>query len=374
VTAYDILPYGGARSYLPSASLLLPWTTWGTNYYAVSPQLPNNGSPWMLVVGSVDGTTLKVLPTASLPGGGALGSAPAGQTTEFTINSGEMLQWIGGDPTGTILQSDQPVGVFSGTDYLGVSTATSPGGGGRDSAHQQNLPIGALGSEYVGGGLMTRLSSLAPESVLYRLLGVVDGTTLEWDPAPPPGAPTSLSPGQAANFETTGIFSVRSQDPDHPFVMTQYMPGCPPNSRPGCNALHANDCLLGDEEWVFTLPPKQFLQRYVFFTDPTFATTNLVITRVKGPSGFSDVSIACLGTVGGWMPVGSGGQFEVAHVDLMRAGAAVVPACDTSRHEATSAGAFGVTVWGTDWFSSYGYPAGGNIGTINTVVVPPVPK
>jgi hypothetical protein len=51
-----------------------------------------------------------------------------------------------------------------------------------------------------------------------------------------------------------------------------------------------------------------------------------------------------------------------------------VDACKTSRHEATSAGAFGVTVGGTDWFASYGYPAGGNIGTINNVVVPPVPK
>jgi hypothetical protein len=31
-------------------------------------------------------------------------------------------------------------------------------------------------------------------------------------------------------------------------------------------------------------------------------------------------------------------------------------------------------VWGTDFYASYGYPAGGNIGTINEVVVPPVPR
>jgi hypothetical protein len=59
--------------------------------------------------------------------------------------------------------------------------------------------------------------------------------------------------------------------------------------------------------------------------------------------------------------------------DLVR-GTVPVASCNTSRHEATSAGAFGITVWGTDWWASYGYPAGGNMGAINKVVVPPVPK
>jgi hypothetical protein len=374
ITAYDILPYGGAQSYLPSASLLLPYTSWGTNYYAVAPHPPGGGSLWTLVVGTADGTTLKVLPKQTLPGGGGLGDAIAGQTNEFKINAGEMVQWIGSDPTGTIFQSDQPIGVWGGSTYLMVETPTSPGGGGRESAHQEVLPISALGSEYVGAGVMTRLSSLGPESITYMLLGVVDGTALTYDPGPPPGAPQALNAGQVVEFNADSFFTVRSQDADHPFAMTHYLPGRPPSSRPGCSSDHANDCQLGDEEWVFSLPPKQFLSRYVFFTDPTYGTTNLVITRVKGPEGFSDVNIECLGPVSGWQPVGAAGQYEVAHVDLIRGGQPVVPACLTSRHEAKSAGAFGVTVWGTDWFASYGYPAGGNIGTINSVVVPPVPK
>ena len=72
--------------------------------------------------------------------------------------------------------------------------------------------------------------------------------------------------------------------------------------------------------------------------------------------------------------MGTAGRFEVAHVDLSRAFVGVTAACATSRHEATSDGAFGVTVWGTDYYASYAYPAGGNIGTINQVVVPPVPR
>ena len=151
---------------------------------------------------------------------------------------------------------------------------------------------------------------------------------------------------------------MKSQDTDHPFAFTQYMAGY---------------CTVGDEEWVHLLSPAQFLQRYVFFTDPTYINTTLVAVRTKGKTGFSDVTVECLGPITGWQPVGSSGQYEYAHVTLVQNGSPM-GACGVSRHEATSAGAFGLVVWGTDSCSSYGYPAGGNVGTINDVVVPPVPK
>jgi hypothetical protein len=372
ITAYDILPYGGAMSYLPSASLLTPRTAWGTNYYAVAPHPLGGGALWMLVVGSQDGTQLTLSPAQTLPGGGTVPGAPSGSPTTVTLGAGQVFQWLGADPTSTVLQATAPVGVYTGSTYLRVTSNTSSGGG-QDSAHQQILPISALGNEYVGAGVVSRLGSGGPEDVPYRLLGVVDGTTLSYDPAPPPGAPTTLGAGQVVEFSSSQFFSVRSQDDAHPFSFTQYMTGTSGSSRPGC-APQYGSCQLGDEEWVVQLPPRQFLSRYVFFTDPTYGTTNLVLTRVRGPAGFSDVEIACLGTVTGWQPVGTSGDYEVAHVDLSRAFTGTTPDCATSRHEATSAGAFGVTVWGTDWYASYGYPAGGNVGTINDVVIPPVPQ
>lgn len=375
ITGYDIMPYGGASSFLPSAAHLFPRSTWGDNYYVAGPH-PETGPLWMTLVGNQDGTTVELVSASSLPGGANVPATTAGTPVQLTINAGEVVQWHGGDPTGTVIQASAPIGVWTGNDYLRVASATSAGGG-QDSAHQQLAPISALGSEYVGAGVVTRMSSLAPESVPYQLLGVVDGTTLTWDPAPPAGAPSTLAAGQVVEFETTGLFSVRAQDDQHPFVLNHYLPGTQTGSRPGCAAVPPLDflqCGLGDEEWVIQLPPRQFLQRYVFFTDPTYATTNLVITRVRGDQGFSDVSLSCLGTVTGWQPVGTGGQFEVAHVDLIRGFVGAAPACETSRHEATSDGAFGITVWGTDYYASYGYPAGGNVGVINTVVVPPIPE
>lgn len=115
-----------------------------------------------------------------------------------------------------------------------------------------------------------------------------------------------------------------------------------------------------------------YLSHYPFFVDPTYATSSLVIVGEKGPEGFAAVALSCLGTVTGWQPVGTEGKYEVAHVELYRAGVAEVPARATSRHEASTASPFGITVWGTDRYSSYAYPAGGNARTLNEVDITPV--
>ncbi len=372
VSAYDINPYGGALSFLPSASLLFPATSWGTNHMAIAPA-PSGFAMFAMVVAREDNTIVKVAPASNFPGGGGQAPAPAGVTTEYTLGAGQVLQWSqpndAFDPSGAIFASDKPIGLWTGATYMFVASQTLGSGGG-DASHQQIAPVKAMGNEYVGAGIVTRLANLAPESVPYRMVGAVDGTNLAWDPVPPPGAPMALAAGQIAQFETTSAFTVRSQDPEHPFLFSQYMTGTDANTRPGCTTPFMNlPCGLGDEEWVSLLSPKQFQNRYIFFTDPTYGTTNLVIIRTKGEDGFSDVTVECLGVVGGWMPVGSEGLYEYAHVDLERGG---VPngTCGTSRHLAESEAPFGVVVWGTDLYASYGYPAGSDISKINEVMLP----
>lgn len=130
---------------------------------------------------------------------------------------------------------------------------------------------------------------------------------------------------------------------------------------------------LGDEEFVNVVPPEQFLQKYVFFTDPSYGTTTLALTRLKTGGVFKDVTIECLGTVTGWTPVGTSGEAEVAAVDLVRNGAGR-GTCKNGSQSAQSEGRFGITVWGLDAYASYAYPAGGNAAPINAVVVVPAPK
>lgn len=372
VTGYDIMPYGGARSFIPSAELLLPTTAWGTNYLGIV-AIPGKSAAtqWGQVVAAADDTTVKVLASVNLVGGVGVDAAPKGSIVTYHLKAGEVIQWSNtGEMSGTVLSSDKPIGFIGGNAYGCFGSATSTGGG-CDSTHQQVPPVSALGSEYVVAPYTTRRKDLAPESVPYRFVGAVDGTMLTYDP-PIAGAPVTLSAGQVVDFETTSAFRVKTQDNDHPLYIGQVMPGCnvTSGSRPGTTAAGSG---LGDEEFVNVLPPAQFLKKYVFFTDPTYGTTNLVFVRQKSTTGFDDVTLDCVGTLSGWQPIGTSGELEMTNVDLLRAGVAN-GTCMNGLHVAKSEGRFGLTVWGLDTAASYAYPAGGNVSTINSVVIPTIVK
>lgn len=367
VTAYDILPYGGASSFLPSAELLLPTTAWGTNYFGIVPFRGSSSPQWGQIVATADNTTVQVAANVNLPSGTSVAAAPKGATTTYTLNAGDFVQWQDSqEMSGTVISSDKPVGFTGGLGYDCYSSATSTGGG-CDSAHQQIPPLNAFGSLYVAPPFATRAKSGAPESIPYRLMAAVDGTTLTYDP-PVAGAPTTLAAGQVTMFESTIAFVVKSQDDAHPFYVGQIMPGC--QVKGGTSG--SSGC-LGDEEYVNILPPAQFLTKYAFFTDPTYGTTNLVFVRNKMSSGFQDVTLDCLGTLTGWKPVDSADTYEITNVDIVRDGKPN-GSCQNGPQTASSNGAFGVMVWGEDTFASYAYPAGGNVAPINAVVVPPTPR
>ncbi|HUS28448.1 MAG TPA: IgGFc-binding protein [Kofleriaceae bacterium] len=368
VSAYDIMPYGAATSFLPSAELLLPTSAWGTNYVTGGPA-PTSGAGWGQLVAAADNTTVMISPTRALPAGSGVAAAPASTTTTYTLQAGQYIQWQAtGEMGGSVIQSDKPVSFTGGTTYLCQSTTTSSGGG-CDSGHQLVPPVSALGYQYVIPPHATRRANLQPESIVYRLVGAADGTTLTYSSAVT-GAPATLNRGQVLQFQATGAFTITSQDDMHPFYVGQYMAGCMVSggSRPGSVAdqITGTQC-LGDEEYVNILPPAQWLSSYVFFTDPTYTTTNLVVTRKAQGGSFQDVTVDCLGVISGWQPVPGSSEYQITNVDLQRV--TPVGTCTNGRHTATSGGAFSIMVWGLATFASYAYPAGGNVGKINPVVV-----
>lgn len=383
IAAHDILPYGAGHfpANYTSASLLLPATNWTTNYVVTAPRMygaerldfpTEQEQSWASIVAREDNTTVKVLPSMSLPGGDTLDEAPWGEVTEYTLAAGEVVQWLdhvvlsGFDPTGTVLESDKPIGLWTGNTILAVASATTAGIARQEASHQQAPPLQALGHEYVGSGIRTRRPNQEPESVPYRLAGLVNGTTLTYDPLPE-GAPLQLEAGQTVEFETSDFFSVRSQDAEHPFLFTLLMPGIPETIE-SCS-FEQPGCTLGNVDWVIPISAQQYLRRYAFFTDPTYKMTNVTAIRRTTGSRFHDVTLECFGKIDGWQSVGTEGTFEVAHVDLVRDGITVND-CETIVHVATSDGPFGLLVWGSDWQTSYGYSAGGNFGVNNKVRVP----
>lgn len=368
LTAYDILPYGGAKSFLPSAGLLFPTSAWGKNYFGIVPRLgeSNGGPQWGLIVAKEDGTKVDLLPNVALPGGTGVAPAPKNVLTSYTLNSGEYIQFHNtGDMSSTVIAADKPVAFSGGNGYICYTGSTNTGGG-CESAHQQVPPIAAMASEYAVAPYESRRTNMDPEAIKYRIVGVADDTTLTYDP-PVAGAPATLKAGEVVDFERNTAFVIKSQDDKHPFFLAQTMSGCQVNGGT------RDDACLGDDEYVNLVPPAQFLQKYVFFTDPSYKFTTVAVVRKKTASGFKDVNIACLGPLTGWKPVGGSTEYEFATAELVWKGVGK-GTCKNGGQVASSDGAFGVMVWGMDNYASYGYPAGGNIAPINAVVVPATPK
>jgi len=135
----------------------------------------------------------------------------------------------------------------------------------------------------------------------------------------------------------------------------------------------------GDSDYVISVPPDQYMPGYVFFADPTYPTTNLVIVRRRINGDFHDVVLDCAGTLDGWTALGT--EYEWTWFDLTSGNFQANGACESGRHEIVSdGGRFGLWIWGwggpgTVVFTSnvsYGYPAGMNVQPINDVVIDPV--
>jgi hypothetical protein len=349
---YDIYPYGGAISYISSATLLLPTTAWDTNYVAVTmAEQPTAFPPGIDLIAQQDGTTITLLPTTNITAAGGVGAATKGVPVMYTINKGETVH---------VMQFPDT----SGNDLTG-------------SIVQSNVPVGVWGEHFCMN---------QPDPPPWRIVGMVDGTTLTYDP-PNSAAPATLKEGQLVEFAGPNAFHVQSQDASHPFYLAAHRPGG------DCDAAHqqippikalgyeyaavgneATDYGVGGPETVNVVPPAQFLTSYIFFTDPTYGYTEIALVRVKAGDGtFKDVKLDCLATpVAGWQPIGASGQYQYAHVDLRHAGAAV-GSCDNGLHTISSDARLGITVWGYDSASSYAYPAGASVKPINSVVVPPLP-
>lgn len=379
VAAYDIYPYGGGQSAVTSATLLLPTTSWDANYIAVDAWGTGLGTGGVVqIVGQVDGTDVTISPTNAIVGGNGVAPTGKGQPATYRVNRGQVLQFVQDDSlAGSVVLANQPIGLWGGKTALAIDTCCN------DSAHQQIPPIRALGHEYVGVRYRNRYDGIE-ETPPWRLVGAVDGTTLTWEPSAPAGAPTTLAQGQVAEFRSAGQFLVRSQDPEHPFYMAAYMTGAA-EFDPGYEDRPGKDDGRGDAEFVNVIPPGEYSSSYVFFTDPTYPETNLLLVRTKVDGAFADVALDCAGNVGGWQPIGSSGNYEYTRIDLVRHNFQPQGNCNNGRHEIHSKNPFGLTVWGwgsgetgvigSGFYSqyvSYAYPGGANVKPINNVVVKPV--
>ena len=357
VVAYEINPYGGGQVAVTAASLLLPTSAWDTNYVGVNVSAASAGLPSMNIVAKNDNTAVTMIPKVAVTAGTGITGGPAGQPLTFTLNAGQNAQITqSAELTGSAITATGPIGVMAGHECMNIPVGTSY----CDHGEQMVPPVKALGSRYVG--VMYRARAPSETATFWRIIGAVDGTTLSY--SSPVGGPATINAGESVVFETGTPFVVSSQDKDHPFMLFTYMSG----------STRFVDG-TGDPDFVYDVPPEQFLSSYVFFTDPTYPVTNLVVIRARGTDQqFHDVTIDCLGPIPSWTPVDNDHQF--ARVDLTTGNFMNVGQCSTGRHEASSDAPFGLQVWGWGVMGttpntqnvSYGYPGGMNVQQINDVI------
>lgn len=368
VVAYQINPYAGGGSEVTGASLLLPVSAWDTNYIAANAYAysPPAVPPSLNIVAAEDNTAVTIVPVKPITGGGGVPAAAQNTPVTFTLNKGEHAQITQGDElTGSVIQSDKPIGHMAGHPCMYVPKDNYA----CDHGEQMVPPVRALGSEYVGVMHRPRMG----EPALWRVIGAVDGTTLTWEPDV--GGPATLQQGEVVEFLTSTPFVVKSQDQDHPFMTFSYMVG---------SQFLPQLAGYGDADAVISVPTDQYMSNYVFFADPTYPETNLVVVRKKKEGQFYDVQLDCAGALTGWTAVG---DYEWTRADLVTGNYQSVGNCSTGRHEMKSDAPFGLWIWGwgtpltgtsgTPGYSawvSYGYPGGMNVQPINTVVIPPEPK
>ncbi len=364
VSAYSIYPFGGEKSAVSSATLLLPVASWKPGYIVTNPwdvtiALGSATRPTTQIVAAEDDTEVTIVGSTGIQSGRDVEGALKGKPRTWKLARGEAIQLAQHEElTGSRISANKNIAVWGGHECMFVPS----GQFACDASQDQLVPLQSWGSEYAVVPHLSRLANGVPEQYHYRIVGAVGGTTLTYEPSQPNGAPAELAAGEVKVFTSQTPFVVRSQDAEHPFAVYSYMNGY------GWQQATNSE---GDPELVSVIPSAQFLDRYVFFADPTYPNSQIVVVRSRDEGKeFEPVTLGCAGELDGWAPLGTSGKYEYTRVWLTRQRKPQqvgTGTCGAGRHELQSRGAVGVTVWGTGFAASYGYPGGAAIRKLNSV-------
>jgi hypothetical protein len=347
----------GCFSFTNDASLILPSTALTGNFRVTGPRAwadPDNNNyeipPYFAVTGIKDGTQVTVSLSAmgSIAGGGGVPSAGAGGKVTFTIDSGDVVQVIGGpgsDLGGTLVQASAPVQVISGIACSNMPFNVDA----CDHLEESVLPAETLGRHYFVTVPTSHHGS--PVGAVVRIYGNVDATKLTYPGQKPGGAPDTINAGQVVDlgvinqdFEIVG---------DHEFAVETFQvgasmidPGVPPNQQKGDPAESQMTAVEQYRKKYIFLAPTDYNVSFVDIVQPVAAQVTL-----DGAPVTAEVK-----------PLSSG--FGIARVQLGPG--------NNGAHVLTATDPVGIQVMGYGTYTSYQYAGGLNLGQI--APPPPPPK
>jgi len=286
-----------------------------------------------------------------------------GDTAMYTLNKGDVIEFLGvlatgdslehADLSGTVINANQPVQVISMNPISNVP----------DDAVNANhleeivLPGEVIGKEYVVVP-PTSPSGAVKGGHVVRIYGNVDGTNFTYPAGQPKGAPMKLDAGQFVELgPLTDPFVI---DGDQPFVVGTFMVGGSLQAPPG-SACPDYPC-EGDPSMTIMVTPSQFRKTYTFLAPADYQQNFADILVPDGASATLDGA-----------PLGAPTEISGAGWGIVRA---PLDGKNGGVHNlvTTDDRGLGLQVMGFGHATAYIYPGGLNLKLISPPPVIPVVK
>jgi hypothetical protein len=403
IVAYQFNPLDDENVFSNDASLLLPTSSLGTEYYVMTRrQTFEVLKSTLTIVATQEGETnvrielpdrTDTNPMVTLSGSD-IPPMEGGEVLEWTLSQYEVLNietnHLAADFTGTYVTSDRPLAVFGGTEASNAPNTDSCIHRERqgdwvceydretpcfdderqepnialcrdfitccaDHLEQQMLPISAWGREYNAA----RSAPRGDEADIWRIIAGADETQVTLVGIPDAvGEPIrtnyTIDEGEWFEFESRADFEILATGP---IMLGQFLaaeqapePWAEPHPPE-----YPNDAGTGDPAFMLGVPREQYLDNYVFLV----------------PREYEQNWVTIVAPVGMEMEHEDEDGTETLEADMFTPFATEEYAVlryaleNTGYHRLTGEQPFGVMVHGYDQYVSYGYPAGLNLKKIN---------
>ncbi len=325
------------------ATLLLPVTALGKNYYSINYQQFSNVSPTyssFMVIATVDNTTVEVTPANALLDGHA-----AQVSFALTLNKGQIYQGLSSkDLTGTKIESVgagtnscQNIAVYSGSSRITI--ACNPSNNSSDNLFQQVYPTDSWGKNYI---------TVPLENRNFDIIRIVLSTpTANVKLNGQPIASSSFNNGYY-QFNSNVVNEINS---DQPIQVVQY--AVTQGETLNCG-LDTSD--VGDPEMIFLTPLEQTLDHVTLFSASNFLILQSYINVIIPTSARKSFYLDGV-NYSNFMPFANDPSYSTAQI-------AVSP----GTHTLSASTGFNAIAYGFGQHESYGYAAGANLQNLNSYV------
>ena len=357
------------NTYSNDASLLLPTNALGNIYrvmnWVAGHPVPVPIGPMIIdrsavtIVGTQPNTQVTVKPTWKIKGNAPIAATAAGENIVVTLGPFDVLNLEGDDASfgddpktasdlsGTLVQSNKPVAVFSSVETTAVPAGvvdipTYPGWTDEtcclDHLEEQMFPVEAVGTKYIITRSPIRSTGSYVEPDVLRFMGVAETANITTN-LPAPYDNFTLQPGE---IRTTWSQTDIVVSADKPVMVGQYL----------ISQGYIDGASTGDPAMTVFPPVEQYRTEYVILTPGSWSTNHVVVAAEVG----SEVLLDGVATSG--CTVTPAGEVDGKSYESRRC------AVTEGVHTMTGAAPFGVVAYGYGSAGSYAFAGGADVKKI----------